>query len=197
MNDILKEKLSKIYALIERAGSDGERAAAQSALDRIVSKYNITPEMLRRVGLSEYVFTYKSKLEFWLLGQIIKVQFNQSNGVTFYRENSRSVSITLEYIDWVTISCMYEYFRRHMIAQWDIVRKELTKHRKQSIINKRRFQLQLKFFGKYIRLSNLYLDGDLVSVTNKTRQEMRDSVLMQDIEGGEYNKQVISNKLLD
>lgn len=41
MNQELKNKIAKIYELVNRGATDGERQAAKNQLDKLMKKYNL------------------------------------------------------------------------------------------------------------------------------------------------------------
>lgn len=198
----IREKLTKVYELAKRGATDGEKGAAQSALDRLLKKYNLEGINLDSLDLVRYSFKYSTELEMWLIAQLAKVFLgkNSISGATRSTFRVRQVNLLLKYLDYVTIDCAYEYFRRHMKAQWNLnCAPELKKTRKAKTRNKRREQLQAPFFTKYIIKSKLYNPEDIrtVNASDMSEQERKDSYLMDNVEGGQYNKQVVTGNLLN
>ena len=131
MTPEIRRKLAKIYELVKR-GTDGEQAAAQAALDRMLDKYGLDKEGVNLDALDKehYAFTYTSDLEHWLLLRIKFIFIGDEGTGTGYRLHPRII-LVLTYLDYVTVSCAYEYYRRHMKAEWKrLCAPELAKCRK-------------------------------------------------------------------
>lgn len=199
----LKQRLSKVYELVKRGATEGERAAAQAALDKLLGKYNLTGIDLDSLDREIYKFKYSTTLEEWLLLRILKVMIDddvarasavkQTYGV-------RQIRLHLRYLDYITVSCAYEYFRRHMKQQWNkLCAAELKKKRKAKTRNQRREELQSLFFDRYIIASKLYKEEELteVDLSQVSDRERRDRYNLEDIEGGAFATQVQSGHLLN
>jgi hypothetical protein len=195
MNEAIRERLSKVYALFTNGATDGERQAAKVALDKILDKYNITEAELANINLKRYWFTYTSQLEVLLLILICK----QCCGIESYMgkdKSCRSICLDLTYLDWVSIESMYEYFRRHMKKEWLLHSKTaIAKCRKTKTKNEMRRVLQDKFFSIYISRSSLYREKDFTQ-TKATATEYELARHFTTVEGGNFNKQVITHKLI-
>jgi hypothetical protein len=198
MTPELREKLSKIYELVKR-GTDGEQAAAQAALDRMLDKYGLEGIDLESLDRSDYRFTYISNLEADLLTALYRYFIDGDARIVQYTDIKR-IQISLRYLDYVTLNCAYEYFRRHMKAQWNkTCAPDLAKCRKAKNRNKRRLELQEVFFSTYILASKLYKphqvkDRDLESMSAAQLQNL---MKVAGVEGGEYNRQVVGGLLLN
>src|SRR5437868_13270397 len=100
----------------------------------------------------------------------------------------KQIKSSLVYLDWITIECAYEYFRRHMRKEWKrVVGPELRKCRKVKTRNKRRRELSEIFFSNYVIASNLYKPEELKKMEPGSEKEMRDRIKLEAVEGGKYN----------
>jgi hypothetical protein len=191
MTQELKNRIAKIYELLKNGGTEGEKQAANLALDRILKKYDLEGINLETINQEEYEFTYTTEMELWLFQRVIRF-FAQDFNSKMYKGQKR-ISVQLTYMDWVTVSCSYEYFRRHMKAQWNLVcADELKRKRKVKTKNERRKELQKLFFSRYVIASKLYQPHELVSKEVTAKKEVRDNNMMDDVQGGAYNKQVVN-----
>ncbi|RYF25162.1 MAG: hypothetical protein EOO42_04335 [Flavobacteriales bacterium] len=195
----LKNRLAKIYELVKR-GTEGEKNAAQNALDKLLAKYNLEGIDLDNLDKSIYKFKYKTQLDEWLLLRIVHM-FTDGSAMGSAIKNTwnvREIQLSLTYLDFITVSASYEYFKRHMALQWKkICADDVKRKRKASTKAKRRAELQQPFFSRYVIASKLYKDGELTTHTNTTQKEKETRRLMQDVEGGQYNKQVTNGLLLE
>ncbi len=198
IDESLKDKIAKIYELVNRGGTDGEKAAAKKALDKILAKHNLDESFLNGIYLKPYTFKYATELETLLLALIL-TDFTTDGFKNAVRTPwKKSITSKLLYSDFITAECMYQYFRRHMKKQWKIIcLKELKKCRKSKTRNKRRTELQNSFFMHYIVKSNLVKEENLQKVDVKPGKEMEDYLLLQKVEGGSYKKQVHSHLLIE
>ena len=206
MNEELKQKMAKILELMTRGATEGEKAAAQKAFELFASKHNISKEQLDNLDKTKYIFKYKSVLEQWLFVRLNKILLGQLDTERVrirHWNNAKSVkeiTALYTYEEWVTIECSYEYFRRHMNAQWRKISKPLlAKKRKAKTKNAYRLQLQDEFASKYFIASNLVKPEELVQVDMSTlsEAEINAKMAMKDVEGGNYNKQVVGGNLLN
>lgn len=196
MKQEIKEKIAKIYELVNRGTTEGERAAAKHQLDKLMNKYNLSDEALTSIHLTKYQFKYTSMIEFKIMIQIFRmhtiyVQSNITQGI-------KCLYNRLTYIDYVTANCMYEYFRRHSKAQWiKFSKAELARCRKAKTKSKRRAELQEYFIGNYLYKSKLYTEGQLEEIEVKSQKEIKALKALSSVEGGVYNQQLHSNLLLE
>lgn len=201
-NQELKNRLAKIYELVKRGGTDGEKQAAKKALDKLIEKHNLQGIDLDNLDKSIYKFKYRTMLDQQLLLRIVMMftdgfDMSKASKSTFY---VREIHLSLTYLDYITVSASYEYFKRHMMAQWkkvcaaDVKRKRSNKTR-----NQRRKDLQTPFFSRYVIESGLYKEEELTPVdSSKLSQKELDTMrLMHDVEGGKYNKQVTNGLLIE
>jgi hypothetical protein len=196
MEETIKDKLEKVYRLVNSGATEGERIAAKKALDRLMERYNLDEKVLNELHLKEYVFKYATLLELKLLERIMVMMVPDATANSG-RLAKRVVS-NLRYVDWITIECAYEYFRRHMGAQWrKVVAPELEKCRKKKALVKRRVQLNKIFFSRYIIASRLYKEDELTDVKSESQRASMDRLRMMAVEGGSYNKQVVGGLLLE
>ncbi|MFD0997705.1 DUF2786 domain-containing protein [Ohtaekwangia kribbensis] len=198
MESSVKDKLSKVYALVNNGATEGEREAAKKALDRLLEKYSLDESVLSGLEVSEYIFTYTTALELQLLTRIMVIMVPGSVESSSRRMWNKSIVSDLKYIDWITIDSAYEYFRRHMKAEWKrVVSPELSKCRKSKTRNRRRKELRKYFFSQYAIASKLYREDELKPVDEKmSDKEAADRLRMISVKGGQYNKQLIGSLLL-
>jgi hypothetical protein len=193
MQNEIRERLSKVYALVLQGATDGEKKAASAALDRLMKKYNITMEQLADLTERYYYFKYKTKLHIMLFRQIVKVILLKDHS-HIYRDTDakKSLIIKLNYEDYITLESSYEYFKRHMDAQFKkVCGPELAKCRKAKTRNARREELYGPFIQSYCIASKLYLPDELVTQTIKGDKKALDAANMRrQVEGGKYNKQM-------
>ena len=148
MTDEIKNKIAKVYELVKR-GEQGERQAAEKALDRLLKKYNLSAGEVAKIHLKMYKFKYTSDLDKMLLCQLLTYFFEgKYKKYTLYTGDVREIGIEMEYLDYVQVECTYEYFKRHMNQQWrefalPLVKKKRTTKTK----NKRRKELQDVFLA--------------------------------------------------
>lgn len=196
MNEILREKLAKVYALVNRGATEGERIAAKKALDRLIDKHGVNESELQSIELKEYHFTYTSNNELTLLIQIVKT-FEKAAFPRLTR-GSKKAYADLTHLEFITIDSAYEYFRRHMKKEWNrLYAGELKKCRNQKTKAKRRKVLQDLFISRYIILSKLHEEKDIEVIKNNSSKEMKDRMLLLDMEGGQFNRQLTQGLLLN
>lgn len=196
MDDIIKDKIAKISQLVQKGATEGERQAAKNALDRLMNKYNLDDSVLSSLEFKEYVFKYTKAIELQLLQQIMGIMVPHAIERSAISPWNKRVVSNLQYMDWITLECAYEYFRKHMRKEWNrIVLPELAKCKKNKTRNKRRAKLGELFFMKYCIASKLY-EGELTTVAVKGRKNLADRLALTSVEGGQYNKQVVGGLLL-
>jgi len=208
MENSLKEKILKIYEIVNNGGTDGEKQAAKYLLDKILLKYNLEESVLKDLALTEYSFTYATTLEQYLLlrivGSLTIVDPMQARkrtllcGANYSLIRVKHICIKMTYLDWVTVDSAYEYFRRHMKAQYKIACAPIVARcRTIKTKNAKRKELENPFFIKYCIVSNLVKDGELTKRKITDRKELAAQRLVDNIEGGSYNRQLLSNLLLN
>ncbi len=195
-----KDKIAKVYALATQ-GVDGEKDAAKSLLDKLMKKYNLSDDALATIQQRSYSFKYANMMEVWLIEQL-HLYFPPEKEVNGYRAtlNRRDIVLKLEYIDYVTIESAYEYFRRHMNAQFKKTCLPLIKRCKSTKTrNQRREVLQHMFFSRYVYESKIYLPNQITTVdlNQLSGKELKDRERLQNIEGGQFNTQVATGLYLE
>ena len=198
LNKELKERLAKIYELVKRGATDGERSAAKNALDKILAKHNIEGIDLDSIDKKEYFFTYTTEMEEGLLGRLCYHFLNiPIHDVAFKYAYKKRIGISLTRLNYITLECSYAYFRKHMKEQWNkTCADELKKKRKAKTKNARRKELQDLFFQRYIIASSL-TNGLKVFTKEISDKERKDFNLLEDVEGGKYHTQVTNGLLLN
>lgn len=202
MTEQLRQKLAKVYELVKRGATEGEREAAKMALDKMLDKYNVDEFELAGINKTRHAFKYTSQLEIQLFSRLLATMISDSEArSTLYRDlrKGKELSLELTYLDYITMQAAYEYFRRHMKAQWvKLCAAELKRKRKPKTRNARREQLQDLFFTQYAIASKLIEEKHLMSVSwsDMSEQEKKDYMSLEDIEGGAYNRQMTSGLLL-
>jgi hypothetical protein len=202
MEQSIKEKIAKVYELVKRGGTEGEKAAAKIALDKLMKKHDISEEALSKITLKRYYFKYATQLDLMLFIQLYNyylphLEFNAGKSTC----GGKNIVCELEYIDYVTIETTYEYFRRHMAKQFREFCLSLVKRcRSTKTKNARRKELQELFFSKYIIASELYNQEQIsqINLNNISEKERQDRInLEKSIEGGKFNKQVNTGLYLE
>lgn len=195
MTEDIRSKLEKIYELVNWGATEGERAAAKKALDRIIDKHNITEDELDSINLKNYVFKYATNIEMHLLGAILLVLV--TDGLKNSSRGNKRVNSKLNYMDWITVESAYEYFRRHMKKEWNwVCVPELNKCRKPKTRREKRAKIEEIFLTEYLVKSKLYKEEYLSSVEVKNNAEYEARLLMMNVEGGQYNRQLNRGLLL-
>ena len=203
ISQAVKDKLAKVYELVKRGGSEGEKTAAQKALDRLIEKYNLNGVNLDAIDKAEHVFKYSGEMDIWLMQRLVTMLLtDHSCFESSYRRvgSVKEISLTLTYLDYVTLEASYGYFKKHMNAQWrkfclpNLKRCKTAKSR-----NKRREELKGLFFSRYGIESNLFRDSDLIETSweDMSDKEKRDRIKLSGIEGGKYNRQMTGGLLLE
>lgn len=200
MNQEIKEKLAKIYELVNR-GVDGEKEAAKAAMDRLAKKYNISDDELERINLTQYSFKYRTQLDEWLFVRLVEFLLNkQVHDITKSTFYCKEFYIELEYLDYVTLECAYEYFKRHMAKEWKrLCADKLKRYRKAKNRNKRRLELQSLFFSNYVIASKLYKEGetDKLDYDSMSEKEYKDRMALNGVKGGNYKEQMTTGLFLE
>lgn len=197
MNPDIQDKIAKVLELANR-GIEGEKTAAEQALKRLMNKYNLSDEDLAKVKLRAYTFAYKTRLDVGLFKQLISYFFRDKN-IPVYGSNSskKMMVVELEYMDYVTLDCAYEYFRRHAAQQFnEFCLPHIKRCRSVKTKNARRAGLQNAFFSKYVIASKIYHEEDIIErdmgqMSQKELEErQRKHEILAGVQGGQYHTQV-------
>lgn len=196
MNQDIRSKIAKVYELVNK-GVDGEKEAAKTALDRLLKKHNLSEKEVQHITKKTYIFKYATQLDILLFQQLL-YYFVADNYCNLYKSSYRRkiLTIDLEYLDYVTMICSYEYYRNHMRLQYNkTVLPQIKRCRTAKTKRLRREELIPVFFSKYILKSGIYKNNQVSKRTEKyTQKELANLLAIQGIEGGRY-KQQISNGL--
>lgn len=201
MENQLKDKISKIYELVKGGATDGEKAAATLALDKLLKKHNLTEEFIKTIHVKEYSFKYATKLDLDLFIQLHRYffeykEFNASKSTV----GGKTIYMSFEYLDWVLFSSAYEYFKRHMNAEF---KKHCTplvnKCRTTKSKNARRLKLQELFFSQYVIKSKIYNQKQIgkIDLSKLSEKERKDRERLEQIQGGSYAAQVTTGLYLE
>lgn len=201
MNEQLKDKISKIYELVKRGSTEGEKVAAEIALNKLLKKHDLTDEFIKTMHLKEYEFKYATNLDLQLFIQLHKFffkekEFNASKSTL----GRKSIFISLKYIDWVLLSSSYEYFKPHMNSEFRKFCLPLIKICKTTKTkNARRAKLQNVFFGQYVMKSKIYHKEQIgtIDLSKLSEKELADRERLSKIEGGSYITQVTTGLYLE
>lgn len=193
IDDKIRDRIAKIRELATR-GIDGEKDAANIALEKLLKKYNINPSQVDEITKKQYFFKYATELDMRLFVQLLNYFFK---GVVFqvYKHTfgKREMSIRLEYLDYITISCSYEYFKRHMSQEWrKFSAEEIAKKRKAKTKNKLRGELQDVFFNQYVIASGIYHPEQKkeIGIDEMSETQLEHYRKLMNIQGGQYHNQV-------
>lgn len=201
MDDQLKDKISKIYELVKRGATEGEKSAAETALNKLLKKHNLTEEFIKTIHVKKYSFKYATKLDLDLFIQLHRYlfeykEFNASKSTV----GGKTIYMSFEYLDWVVFSSAYEYFKRHMNSEFKkhcvpLVNKCRTTKTK----NIRRLRLQNLFFSKYVMESKIYHEKQIgkIDLSKLSEKERIDRERLEQIQGGSYATQVTTGLYLE
>lgn len=200
MTEDVRNKVEKVYRLVNN-GVQGEKEAAKAALDRLMKKYNLDDRDIESIAIKIYSFKYSNNMDLMLLGQLMNYFFKDKS-IKAYKHTYgiREVRINLEYMDYVLLSSSYEYFRRHMKAQFkELCAKEINRRRSAKTKNKRRAELQDVFFRTYAIKSKIYHPEEVetIDLSKLSEKELRDRMKVSGVKGGEYNTQVSTGLYLE
>lgn len=201
MDNQLKDKLYKIYKLVQNGATSGEKDAAEIALNKLLEKHNLTEEFIKTMHLKEYSFKYATKLDLDLFIQLYDYffegkEFNASKSTI----GGKTIYVSFEYLDWVLFSSAYEYFKRHMNAEFKKHCVPLIKKcRTTKTQNARRAKLQEIFFGQYVMKSKIYHEKQIaqIDLSKLSEKERADRERLKQIQGGYYATQVTTGLYLE
>lgn len=200
MTEETRSKIAKVYELVNR-GVAGEQDNAKLALDRLMKKHNLSMSDIETIKQKNYSFKYANNLDLWLVTQLAHY-FLPDKQVSGYRRTlgSRELVLSLDYLDYVVISTAYEYFKRHMKAQYnEFVLPQIKRCRSTKTKKIRRAELQEVFFSKYIIASKLYLVDEIkqTKLSELSVKERKDLEALKGIKGGNYKTQVTTGLYLE
>lgn len=201
-NDRVKRQIANLLTLAERGATEGERKAARKAMERLISKYDLDVSKLDEITREEYTFSWTSYLEADLFTYICMYFLERDDfmvEVRNYRktnsgyEEARVLAVTLDRLEYITIECAYEYFRRHMKKEYKrLVTPQVKRCRKAKTRKAKKAKLEPVFFERYIIASKLIKQDEIKKrdLTKLSNAELERLVSMVGIEGGEFNQQV-------
>lgn len=201
MDNQLREKISKIYELVKRGDTEGEKSAAELTLNKLLKKHNLTDEFIKTMYLKEYAFKYATKLDLELFIQLHRYFFeNREFNASKSTCGGKTIYISFEYLDWVLFSSAYEYFKKHMNAEFKKYCVPLIKKcRSTKTQNARRAKLQDIFFSQYIMKSKIFHQKQINKIDRSTlsEKELVDFDRLSKIEGGSYATQITTGLYLE
>lgn len=201
MNLTTKEKIAKIYELVKRGSTEGEKAAAEIALNKLLKKHDLSEEYLLTIHLTEYEFKYSTQLDLDLFVQLHSFFFKGKEfNATKTAFTRKSIFINLEYLDYVLLSTSYAYFKRHMNAQFKKVCVPIINRcRSSKTKNSRRKELQTEFFSRYVIKSKIFNDEQITQVDSSklSQKSKQDKERIAGIEGGNYHTQINTGLYLE
>lgn len=192
----LNDKIRKVKALIERGATDGEKAAARKALERLSKAHNFAIEQDGSV-MNTYKFFYTMVIDMELADRIIIYFDLDVIPKGRYTRPTRSFFIRMDIDDHVIFDCAYGYFKPHMAAQW---RKNVTPILKRCRTAKsrkaRQERIERRFMAQYLLKSGLITNKDL-TFDAPSSKELNEVKALRGIEGGNYNQQLNTGLYLD
>ncbi|MDN3673101.1 hypothetical protein QWY99_08580 [Flavobacterium branchiarum] len=201
MNEQLKDKISKIYEIVKRGTTEGEKIAAEIALNKLLKKHDLTDEFIKTMHLKEYEFKYATNLDLQLFIQLHKFFFKEKEFNAYKSTLGRkSIFLSLDYIDWVLLSSSFEYFKPHMNSEFRKFCLPLIKRCKTTKTkNARRAKLQDVFFGQYVMKSKIYHKEQIgtIDLSKLSEKELADREQLSKIEGGSYSTQITTGLYLE
>jgi hypothetical protein len=197
----VQDKIQKVYELVNRGATEGEKIAAQRALDRLMRKYNLDESYLKSIGLKKYSFSYQTNLDLELFAQLMHFFF-KDKGHQLYKSNlgGKRIVVKLEYLDYIQIDCAYGYFKPHMKKQFELHCLPLIRRcRTTKTKNAKRKQLQDLFFRKYVILSNIYHPDEVeeINLSSLSESERKLRMQMRDVQGGNFSQQMTTGLYLE
>ena len=196
-----KDKIAKIYEIVKRCATEGEKQAAEIALNKLLKKFNLTDEFLETINLREYEFKYATQLDQDLFIQLHVFFFKDKDfNASKSTLGRKSIFISLEYVDYILLMTAYEYFKKHMNAEFRkfclplIARCRTTKSK-----NKRRAELQKTFFNQYVMKSKIYHENQIekIDTSKLSDKEYNDRKRLSEIEGGSYHTPINTGLFLE
>ncbi|WP_020403764.1 hypothetical protein [Gracilimonas tropica] len=200
--DQIQKRFASLIRLAERGATEGEKAAARKAMERLQMKYDFDSLNLDELLRSEYCFTWTSNIEIKLFIVLCKYFLNREDFIVEKRnwreENgelyeARELAIKLDQMEYITIECAYEYFRRHMNSEWKrLIIPKLNRCRKARTRKAKKETLEPLFFEQYIIRSQLVNPEHLTELDPEemSQQEIENRAAMTGMQGGAFNRQV-------
>lgn len=201
IDDRFKERLRKLRTLAERGATEGEKEAARRGIDRILNRFGIDPDKFNEAVSKEYEFKYQTAEERTLFFSLQSwfCEGEDKERDVFRYSGTRTLIVRLEYENYIVLSCAYEYFRRHMKAQWA---KTLERARPTLIYKRGKAKRELiaflkrRFISEYIIASKLIDESKLKTMTGEglTPEQKQAMYAASKVEGGQYHTQLTSEE---
>lgn len=197
INPAVVEKLSKIQALIDQ-GVEGEKSAANMALQRILEKHNITMDDYNDTVNILTVFPYRRWFEKDLVFYVLRfITGSWKNHHVFRDSNKKQVKVKLSKLDSIACSAAYDYFRNHFHKQYleEIHRpyqaNKFAYGRTPKARQAAKKLIQETFFAKYCLNSGLTTDDDYITNDSSTTVTSEAyEALMKKPDAGKYHTQL-------
>lgn len=201
IEDNIRERIAKVYTLAEKGATQGERKAAKQALDRLMKKYNLNEEYVKSIKEKLYSFTYSMDIDKHLMSRLISFLIKKDDIKAYLDTNGkRAIVCKLEYLDYVTLECAYEYFRKHMRGEYKrLVTPQLNRCRSAKTKKARKQQLEDIFFSKYVIASKLYEEKEISHIewSELSETERKQRASLDGVQGGSYRTQVTTGLYLE
>lgn len=200
MSEDVKQKIEKIYRLVQQGATDGEKQAATKALDRLMKKHNIDEEFVKTINEKYYTFKYSLELDKWLMSRLISHFLGKKVSTYLDTNGKRELVIKLEYLDFVTLECAYEYFKKHMRKEYKrLVTPQVNRCRTPKTKREKRKELDTIFFSNYIIASKLYKENEIKSLnwSDMSESERKKRMALDGVQGGSYHTQVQTGLYLE
>lgn len=201
-NDRIRKRFAALIRLAERGATEGEKAAARKAMERLQMKYDFDSLNLDELLRSEHCFTWTSNLEVRLFVSICRYFLDREDFMVEKRNwrkedgkyyEAREMAVKLDQFEFITIECAYEYFRQHMNAEWKrLIIPELNRCRKAKTRKAKKERLEPVFFEQYIIRSKLIDDKHIKELNPQdlSREEIETRKAITGMRGGEFKRQV-------
>ena len=116
MGESIMDKLQKVLALAER-GIEGEKVAAETLLNRLLDKYDMTIEDLKLEQKESHRVWWDTKAERQMIVQIFGMLFGHkrtfsSEDLLVSTDNNVGAIVILSHIEWIEFEMHYNHYRK-------------------------------------------------------------------------------------
>lgn len=193
----LINRLSKVKELIERGATEGEKQAARIQFKKIIQNNELTEDDLLDIIKKEYCFKYANYAEMCLFMHLycnLKDIYSEENDsyVKSGASEQRKIYAKLTKLEYIELTAMYEYFRRHMKDQYKEAMLEVKSKYFAKFRNFKKLQPVLRtsqsvFINEYCNRSGI---RSKTKRAPKSVETPLSATTIGNIEGGQYNKQL-------